>query len=72
MATLFYYKYSASMFLNRSEFKVPSQIFLSKNAERQFFDKNKQVCLLIIASVKAFDSLLSTLSRYYHSWSTKI
>ena len=33
--------------------------FWQKNAERQFFDKDKQAWLLIISSVKAFDSLLS-------------
>ena len=41
--------------------------FLRKNTEWQFFDKDKQAWLLIIFSVKAFDSLLSTFSRYYHA-----
>ena len=45
--------------------KVPSNI-LTKNAEWQFLDKNKQVQFLIISNVKVFDSLLSTFSRYYH------
>ena len=49
METLFYYKYSASMFLNRSGFKFPSEIC-----------KDKQVWLLIISTVKAFDNPFST------------
>ena len=66
MTTLFYYKYGTSMFLNRSGFQALSQI-LTKNADWKFFDKNKQALLLIISSVKAFDSLLSTFCRYYHA-----
>ena len=55
------------MFLNRSGFKALSQI-LTKNTEwQQFFDKDKQAWLLVISSVKAFDSLLSTFSHYYHA-----
>ena len=65
MATLLYWKYSASMFLNRSGFKVLSQIFM-ENADWLIFDKEKQAWLLIISSVKVFESLLSTFFRYYH------
>ena len=46
--------------------------FWWKNTESQFFDKDKQAWQLIISFIKAFDSLLSTFSRYYRAWSTKI
>ena len=68
---LTYSKYHGSFILLqntvyvRSGFKVKSQ-FLMKNEEWQLFDKHKQAWLLIISSLKAFDSLLSTLSHYYH------
>ena len=67
MITLFYYKYSANIFLKRSGFK-----FWRSNAELQFFDKGKQAWQLIISPAKAFGSVLSTFSRYYNAWSTKI
>ena len=51
MATLFYHKHNASMSLKKSGFKV-SQI-LTKNAEWQFFDKNRPEGLLITSSDKA-------------------
>ena len=57
MATLFYYKYSASMFLDRSGFKVPSQV-LTKIAERKYFDENQQTWVLTFFYGKAFYSLL--------------
>ena len=41
MATLFYYKYSASMFLKRSRFKGPTQIFTKKRGVAVFY-KDKQ------------------------------
>ena len=70
---LTYLKYhgncSANMFLNRSGFLHK---FWRKNAESQFFDKDKQAWQLIIASVKAFDSLLSIFSHYFYAGSTKI
>ena len=71
MTNLFYYKYNASMFLNTSGFKVLSQI-LTKNTEWQFFDKDKNARLLIISSIKTFDTLLPAFSCYYYAWSTKM
>ena len=39
MEALFYYKYRASKFLDRSGFKVPSEV-LTKIAEWQYVDEN--------------------------------
>ena len=41
--------------------------FDEKTQSGSFIDKEKEAWLLIISSVKAFDSLLSTFSRYYHA-----
>ena len=56
MTSLFYYKYSASIFLNRSGFKVPSQILMKKSSGSFF---------------STFFRCYHFWSRYYHSWLVK-
>ena len=55
-----YYKYSATMFLNRSGFKVPSHLLTRKRQNRS--DKDKQAWELIIFSVQAVQDYQSLLS----------
>ena len=58
------------MILNRSGFKISSQ-FWRKNAEWQFFDKDKQLAVNYFLC-QSFDSFLFTFSCCYDAWSTTI
>ena len=59
------------MFLNRSEYMVPSLNSTKKRRVAIFWQRQTK-WLLIIFSVKSFDSLLYNFSSYHHVWNTKI